>query len=543
LIKSKAQALNLRVKRWWIDRAIGAQVSRIEDQLQAMQPRPSGPPVLFFTASSRIWHMSLNAAFSLLAAWAVRLAGVETVHAVCQRGMLQCMLGTYVDHPTKPPPCARCIQFSQRLYHRQKMVPLTFPAQRDDLFQADLSGASLDDLIAWSWEGIPIGGLCLPTVQWALRRQNLVDDSSTRHLFKNYIISAVNLYQHFDRLIEDLRPRALVVFNGITYPEAVAREAALQHEIPVVTHEVGLQPFSAFFSHEHATAYPIEVPDQFQLSPAQARRLDQYLNERFRGNFTMAGIKFWPKMEDLPRSLSESIDSFQQSVVVFTNVIFDTSQIHANTIFRDMFAWLDELAKVIKGHPETLFVIRAHPDEDRPGKSSRESVTEWISRSGLLGLPNIYFLGPSDHVSSYELIRRAKFILIYNSSIGLEASIMGSPVLSAGKSRFTQIPIVTFPANREGYLSRLEELLASEQVDVPQEFVRNARRFMYYQLYHASLDLRTFLKTDASVDGGVTFDTSNLSMLDSTSSPELRILADGILKLQDFEYPLVQESL
>ena len=65
-------------------------------------------------------------------------------------------------------------------------------------------------------------------------------------------------------------------------------------------------------------------------------------------------------------------------VPVFTNVIFDTSQPHSNVVFPHMFAWLDCVLELVRAHPETLFVIRAHPDEIRPGKESRESVAQWV---------------------------------------------------------------------------------------------------------------------------------------------------------------------
>ena len=42
---------------------------------------------------------------------------------------------------------------------------------------------------------------------------------------------------------------------------------------------------------------------------------------------------------------------------------------------------------------------------------------------------------------------RAAFVLIYNSTIGLEASIMGVPVLCAGSARFTDFGTVFFPAS------------------------------------------------------------------------------------------------
>ncbi len=540
LIRSKAQAAHLRLKRWLKDRSMSKQLERIEAHLQEAHSSKqiSGPPVLFFNASSRIWHLSLNAAFNSLASWAVRLAGVKVVHAVCRRGMLQCMLGTRANDPEQAPPCGQCMHFSQRLYPDDLVIPLSFEMHPAQAWEADLTNATLQDMRQWEAEGLPVGELCLPTIRWALRRHNLVDDEPTRQLYRMYILSATNLSRHFERLIDELGPRALVVFNGITYPEAVAREVALRHGVSVVTHEVGLRPLSAFFSHGHATAYPIELPSNFNLSPEQNLRLDHYLEDRFGGDFTMAGIKFWPKIDDLPGSLTDRMNSFQQMAVVFTNVIFDTSQVHANTLFSDMFAWLDELAAVIRSHPETLFIFRAHPDEDRPGKTSRESVTEWVARSEMQEISNVYFLGPSDYASSYELIRQAKFTLIYNSSIGLEASIMGFPVLCAGNSRFTQIPIVIFPDEREAYFNRLEEFLLSEHIEVPKEFVQNARRFIYYQLFHASLDLSGFYKPDPTIGGGVKLNISDLSQLDLAHSRELRILAEGILDKRDFVYML-----
>ena len=64
-------------------------------------------------------------------------------------------------------------------------------------------------------------------------------------------------------------------------------------------HEVGYQPFSGFFSTEEATAREIELDDDFQLNDDQEARLQAYLEQRFSGSFTMAGIQFWPEMNQL----------------------------------------------------------------------------------------------------------------------------------------------------------------------------------------------------------------------------------------------------
>jgi hypothetical protein len=84
--------------------------------------------------------------------------------------------------------------------------------------------------------------------------------------------------------------------------------------------------------------------------------------------------------------------------------------------------------------------------------------------------------------------------MVYNSTIGLEASILGAAVLCAGKARFTQYPTVFFPQTVEDVRRKMEEFLEVERVDIPPEFKRNARRFLYYQLFRTSLPFGDFLE-------------------------------------------------
>jgi hypothetical protein len=218
---------------------------------------------------------------------------------------------------------------------------------------------------------------------------------------------------------------------------------------------------------------------------------------------------------------------------VFTNVVFDTSQPHANTLFSDMFAWLDDVLEIARKHPETLFVIRAHPDESRPGKESLETVAGWVVARSADSLPNVLFIPPDGRLSSYELIQRSKFVLIYNSTIGLEAALMGAPVLSGGRARFTRYPIVFFPSSVEDFRAQTEEFLAAEKVTAPAEFQRYARKFLYYQLFRTSLPFEMYL--DTSYHPSFThFKDFAPSDLLPENSPVTKVILEGILENGDF---------
>jgi len=454
-------------------------------------PEENQKPVIFFNASARLEGLNLNAAFSMLSSWGVQLAGRKVVYFACESGMSQCVLGAGLGDPRTPPPCQGCIQYT-RLFTGAAQTAW-FKYREDPDLRQILNGKTVEELKTFSYQDSPLGPLVLPSLRWILRRHNLQEDDLTHYLFSEYILSAHNIAVKFSEVIKDLVPDTVVLFNGLQYPEAVVRWISQRQGIRVVTHEVNLQPFSAFFTDGQATIYPLDIPEDFELSDEQNQVLDGYLAKRYKGDFRMAGIKFWSKMDELPEEFLTYAKEFKAIVPVFTNVIFDTSQAHANTLFSDMFEWLDLVVNQAVKHPDILFVIRAHPDEMRKGKSSQESVMAWAAKKGTAKVKNIIMIGPDQTLSSYELIQRSKFTMVYNSSVGLEATLLGAAVLCAGKARYTQYPTVFYPQSRVDYEKLLESFLVAEEIQIPDEYYAYARKFLYYQLFRASLPFDEFL--------------------------------------------------
>ncbi|GAB4505035.1 MAG: hypothetical protein Fur0043_20300 [Anaerolineales bacterium] len=526
-----------RLKRGLVRRLNNLKIAQMARRVAQHEPTPSGAPVVFFKASTGIDDLSWNSGFHLLTSWALRLKGVPVAYFACNAGMSKCVLGTNREDVYKEMPCKSCVYQSRTLYagtrahHSTGTQVQWFDFDRDAQLASRIAQLSLPELMTFEYESLPLGALCLPGLRWILRIHHLNDDEPTRYLLREYILSAWNIARQFADFLARTQPRAVVVFNGQFYPEATARYVAQKRGLRVITHEVGLQPASAFFTDGEATAYPINIPDDFEMNDEQNARLDAYLAKRFQGDFSMAGIKFWPDMKGLDEAFLQKAAQFEQIVPIFTNVIFDTSQPHANTVFEDMFAWLDMALEVIRKHPETLFVIRAHPDELRVRKASRETVEGWVASRGVERCENVIFVGPRETLSSYELIQKSKFVMVYNSTIGLEASIMGAAVLCAGKARFTQYPTVFFPQTVDEVRQKMEEFLEAEQIVVPPEFQRNARRFLYYQLFRTSLPFGDFLEPSVRTTQTrlKSFDFDVLS-----ESRAIRAIVDGLLAGGDF---------
>jgi hypothetical protein len=123
--------------------------------------------------------------------------------------------------------------------------------------------------------------------------------------------------------------------------------------------------------------------------------------------------------------------------------------------------------------------------------------------------------------------------MVYNSSIGLEATLLGAPVLCAGKARYTQYPTVFYPDSITEYEDQLYSFLTADEIHLPAHFYKNARRFLFYQLYRASLPFGEFL-SDHPTPGYVQLKRFSWKRLLPGGSAVVDCVVNGILNGDEF---------
>ena len=110
---------------------------------------------------------------------------------------------------------------------------------------------------------------------------------------------------------------------------------------------------------------------------------------------------------------------------------------------------------------------------------------------------------------------------------------MGAAVLCAGKARFTQYPTVFFPQSVDEVRGKMKEFLAAETIEVSAEFKRNARRFLYYQLFKTSLPFGEFLEPSVRTTQ-TKLKSFDLHRLSPENSKAMEAILDGLLNDGDF---------
>ncbi|HEY5901294.1 MAG TPA: hypothetical protein VIU39_01995, partial [Anaerolineales bacterium] len=90
---------------------------------------------------------------------------------------------------------------------------------------------------------------------------------------------------------------------------------------------------------------------------------------------------------------------------------------------------------------------------------------------------------------------------------------------------------VFFPQSVEEVQRTMERFLDAENIDVPAEFRRNARRFLYYQLFRTSLPFGDFLEPSVRVTQAR---LKSFQLEDLLRSPAIRAITHGVLEGGDF---------
>lgn len=490
----------------------------------------ASPPIAVSVISTQTSNLSFCGLGGFIISNALRLQGHRVINLTCDQVLDRC-IAVNTGFLDQRPPCRDCRKLTDAMFGGQCKWQV-------DASPAGEGGDDLPDNLAelenTEYKSYPVGRIVLPSLRWSLRRFHLRETESVVGLNRRLIVSAERMIDRFEDLISVDKPAVLVVFNGSFFPEATLRAVAEANDIRVVTYETGHLPRSLYFSHGVATDVIAEMPAAYEMSASDERTFDDYFGQRLAGEASMGSVRFWSGITGIDEDLSSKMKRFSNVVCVFTNVAFDTSNLHANGVFDSMFLWLESLCSYAAAHKDTFFVFRGHPAERRKGKESEEQIEDWMKKMGFLDLPNVHFISPLDQTSSYDLAKVSKVVLVYNSTIGLESLILGVPILVAGVTKYREGGLYQEFTVAEDYFSALTKILGPGNTIVSEDIRREARRLMHYLYFKRSLDISQFIEPVFGAKW--VLNDVTLSELHPDNTKELGIICDGIIDGSPFAY-------
>lgn len=477
-----------------------------------------------------------------LLAHALRLRGAEVVFVLCD-GMTACDARTYDHDPDGY--CAQCLAHGEAnlaaFGHRVLRASAHADLERAGACAA-LARARADEELLQDAPGRP--GLAAHVFSSTLRylRAGVWAPSDARTVAKGreYLETALLMREFAQTTIARVRPDKVVLSHGVYATWGPWADQAVAAGVPFDTCCGGWRRNTLFLQHDDPRALHCDDlwPDvaHHPLDANERACIEAYISTR--DDNRADAFQYIQGIEQGLASFCarHAIDltTTRRIVGVFSNVAFDSARFGGGRAFADMFAWLRACVERARLHPDTLFVVKAHPGEANFVESTPEAwrVGAALASSSALP-PNVRFVPPDDRVSPYALYALIDAGLVNTSSVGLEMALHGIPVLTTGAGVHYEKPgIVVVPRDTDDYFAKFDAFARGPVTFTPDREL--ALRYAYALYFRKSMPFEPIdVKGWAPVGLGI----RHLGDLAPGRFPGLDRLCEGILEGTAFAMP------
>jgi hypothetical protein len=378
----------------------------------------------------RVWQN--HAVVEMMLAGALRERGAHVSMLSCGGGLPFCSVGW--ARRSYPRPCDRCAHFTDKvaeasgLEHRRLADHLPWGADARRAWDEPPAAGAID-----------YGRSGALTATWTLKTTQPEQVENGAAMLRDSAVTAAAVEEAFGRVLDEARPDVVLLTNGTLVEEDVMAKVARARGVRAVTYGYGIHEDSVMLSSAEEPALEArneelwaEVRDT-PLTPEEDAWLDRIVAERERGSGT---ADYFGAAGDGPEELRRAlgVPAAARVVTLFTNLTWDSAALFKDVAFATTSDWVRHAVRVADANPELHLVVRVHPAEASAGTQEPAAAA---ARAEFAELPpNVHVIEGHEPVNSYALVDASDTVLVYTSTVGMEAALRGRPVVVAGRTHY-----------------------------------------------------------------------------------------------------------
>lgn len=163
-----------------------------------------------------------------------------------------------------------------------------------------------------------------------------------------------------------------------------------------------------------------------------------------------------------PYGLTDRYGKYE--VVIPYNVEWDSTQLNKHRFFYTGAEWIIETVQFILEYTDAKIAVRQHPAYNQL-QDKGELLTDLLKNT-YGNNPRFRFISYDEEANSYELIEEATVVLPATSTIGLEAVILGKPVIVETSVYYATLPFIQQADSKEDYFRRIKAVLSDDYIQL-----------------------------------------------------------------------------
>jgi hypothetical protein len=223
------------------------------------------------------------------------------------------------------------------------------------------------------------------------------------------------------------------------------------------------------------------------------------------------------------------------NVLVPLNVRWDAAALGRTRLFADVREWISAIVHWAAGEPAARVCFRQHPIERRGDFKSSDDFAALVHELNTVG-DRVRFIRAADPVSTYDLLANVRVLLPFTSSMGVEAPMLGIPVVTSAHTYYENLDFVYRAESPVHYFQLISAALRGELSVSPA--ARESAAIVYFLMQHCNIMPTAFTATPTEFFEWVEIPPSEL-----WDQPELRDLQRAMLTGEPLSFVRVRRFL
>jgi hypothetical protein len=389
-------------------------------------------------------------------------------------------------------------------------------------------GYSSGDLRSYTYRGLKISDAVDASVKKYLKKYTIdLDKPEVRRIYKRFLLSAIKITDAMEAIVEEYDTPICLVSEENYIQGRIPLRVGRKYGVDVYTQKKGYHEGKVIFGNADNRVAMGQFGDReitskavnSQLSQTQQSKIQDLMAKRESGNVT--------RVQYTPNNVSSINVEEDHLVGVFSHLLWDGALEPEQGIYDNLYDWLGEIITIGSNLTDVHFVIKSHPAEHIRG--TNESIMTWINQNHAPLPGNFTVLPPDTDVNTYELIRDLDAGIVFASTVGLEMSFNGVPVVTGGYPPYHGFGVTHDPKSRSDFRELIRNVW---QLDCPEEMQRRAERFAYFHFICKHLDFLHLTDSRTDSRGRICFNHEDITDDDSeyTSIVNQIIAGEDVIK-------------
>jgi len=445
--------------------------------------RSTGKKALFVTP--RFWPIHVG--WELTFAWLAARAGYSPHFLTC--GAITPICDAYRRNQHLGLFCARCQRSSSRMFDAAH-VPYSTLAKYIDVRRVrrhalmHVATMSLDAILDAELGGAPIGEWIRAPLMRYLRR-DLDHNPYTLDAARMFFASALTVHQAALQVLDEGWDMLFMACGKFLH-ERIFFELARRRGIDVFVYERGYLPDTLLMSVNEFVDIKEDRswPCGYEPTEDELEKADQYLAARRSGDLGLIST-LWPGIKGDAGKIRRELDlpADKPFTVLCSNIIWDTAAVGREVGFRSLFDWICSCIDCFCEKNDETLIIRVHPGEARAPQKTLDRLEDRIAQQYPKLPANVRVVPAESLVSTYKLIELADRVIVYSTTVGLEAARLGKQVLVCGRTNYRGKGFTIDVNSRE----QLSDILAQPARDLTSEEIDRCRKYAWHFFYNVNV--------------------------------------------------------